>query len=62
VLAIQGYDDQYGTMEQLDRIARGAPDRTTLLKLDKCGHAPQRDQPEVVIGAIGALFERARAK
>ena len=56
VLAIQGYDDQYGTMEQLDRIARGAPGRTTLLKLADCGHAPQRDQPEAVIEAIAALF------
>ncbi len=27
VLAIQGYDDQYATMEQLDRIARVAPGR-----------------------------------
>jgi pimeloyl-ACP methyl ester carboxylesterase len=58
VLAIQGYDDQYGTMEQLDRIARGAPDRTTLLKLEKCGHAPQRDQPEAVMRAIGELVAR----
>jgi pimeloyl-ACP methyl ester carboxylesterase len=61
VLAIQGHDDQYGTMEQLDRIARGAPGRTTLLKLEHCGHAPQRDQPEAVIEAIGALFGQASA-
>jgi pimeloyl-ACP methyl ester carboxylesterase len=55
VLAIQGYDDQYGTMEQLDRIARGAP-QAVLLKLTQCGHAPQRDQPERVIAAIAALY------
>jgi len=61
VLAIQGYDDQYGTMEQLDRIARGAPGRTMLLKLADCGHAPQRDQPEAVIKAIRALFEEMSA-
>ena len=60
VLAIQGYDDQYGTMEQLDRIARGAPGRTTLLKLEKCGHAPQRDQPEAVMRAIGELATQFR--
>jgi pimeloyl-ACP methyl ester carboxylesterase len=62
VLAIQGYDDQYGTMEQLDRIARGVPGRMTPLKLEKCGHSPQRDQPEAVIEVIGALFEQASAK
>jgi len=60
VLAIQGYDDQYATMEQLDRIARGAPERTMLLKLAQCGHAPQRDQPEVVMQAIAELFDETR--
>ncbi len=59
VLAIQGYDDQYGTMEQLERIARGAP-QSVLLKLEQCGHAPQRDQPERVMQAIGELFARVR--
>jgi pimeloyl-ACP methyl ester carboxylesterase len=61
VLAIQGHDDQYGTMEQLDRIARGAPGRTTLLKLERCGHAPQRDQPEAVMQAIADLARSASA-
>jgi pimeloyl-ACP methyl ester carboxylesterase len=59
VLAIQGYDDQYGTMEQLDRIARGVP-HAVLLKLEQCGHAPQRDQPERVSDGISALFEREK--
>ena len=56
VLAIQGYDDQYGTMEQLDRIAAGVRSPCRLLKLADCGHAPQRDQPEAVIAAIAALY------
>jgi len=51
----------YESMEQLDRIARGAPGWTTLLKLEQCGHSPQRDQPEAVIAAIGALFEQVSA-
>jgi pimeloyl-ACP methyl ester carboxylesterase len=50
-LAIQGYDDEYGTMEQLDRIAREV--RTvTLLKLKHCRHSPHRDQPESVLAAL----------
>jgi len=57
VLAIQGVDDQYGTMEQLDRIARGVRTPCTLLKLDQCGHDPQRDQPQAVIEAIAKLYE-----
>lgn len=50
LLAIQGRDDQYGTMEQIDGISRNTPN-TELLKLDRCGHSPHRDQPKHVIGA-----------
>lgn len=50
VLAIQGYDDEYGTMEQIDRIARLAS-RVELLKLEQCRHSPHRDQPAAVIDA-----------
>ena len=56
VLAIQGHDDQYGTMAQLDRIARGVGGPCELLKLADCGHAPQRDQRAAVITAIAALY------
>jgi len=51
VLAIQGYDDEYGTMQQLDDIERRAGGTCKLLKLEKCGHAPFRDQPEAVLDA-----------
>jgi pimeloyl-ACP methyl ester carboxylesterase len=56
VLAIQGYDDQYGTMEQLDRIAAGVRSPCRLLKLAQCGHTPQRDQPGAVMDAIAELY------
>jgi pimeloyl-ACP methyl ester carboxylesterase len=56
VLAIQGYDDQYGTMEQLERIARGVAGPCELLKLERCGHSPQRDQREAVIDAIARTY------
>ena len=51
ILAIQGEQDEYGTMAQIEDIARQAP-QTRLLKLPECGHAPHRDQPEQVIEAI----------
>lgn len=64
VLAIQGHDDQYGTMDQLDRIAaglaRGRAPPCTLLKLAACGHAPQRDQPATVRAAIAHLYRATR--
>jgi pimeloyl-ACP methyl ester carboxylesterase len=52
VLAIQGHDDEYGTMAQLDEIAGRVAGPCTLLKLEKCGHAPFRDQPQIVLESI----------
>lgn len=57
VLAIQGEDDEYGTMEQIDRIARQVSG-TTLLKLPHCGHSPHRDQPQAVIAATREFVGR----
>jgi pimeloyl-ACP methyl ester carboxylesterase len=57
VLAIQGRDDEYGTLEQLDRIERGVKGPVTRLVLDKCGHAPHRDQEAGVIDAIVAFAQ-----
>jgi pimeloyl-ACP methyl ester carboxylesterase len=50
LLAIQGVDDEYGTLEQIRRIQRRLP-ATRLLELPACGHSPHRDQPEQVIAA-----------
>jgi pimeloyl-ACP methyl ester carboxylesterase len=51
VLAVQGEDDAYGTMTQIDEIARLAP-QTRLLKLEACGHSPHVDQPDRLLTAI----------
>jgi pimeloyl-ACP methyl ester carboxylesterase len=52
VLAIQGKDDEYGTMEQLQRIRRGVRGPCELLQLHACGHAPFRDQPTATLEAL----------
>lgn len=52
VLAIQGHDDAYGTMAQLEAIARQVKGPVELLKLDRCGHSPHRDQPAAVLEAV----------
>ncbi|NRF65645.1 alpha/beta hydrolase [Aquincola sp. S2] len=54
VLAVQGLDDQYGTLEQIRGIARRVP-QTRLLELADCGHSPHRDQPEALIAAVGSF-------
>ena len=43
LLLIQGLQDEYGTMLQLDEIACAAP-HAKQVRLANCGHAPQRDQ------------------
>ena len=57
VLAIQGEDDEYGTMNQIDRIAAQARD-VDLVKLADCRHSPHKDQPEAVIAAVGEFVNR----
>ncbi len=57
VLAIQGLDDEYGTMEQLDRLARGLRDLRRV-ELADCGHSAHRDQPEAVLAASVEFLER----
>jgi pimeloyl-ACP methyl ester carboxylesterase len=59
VLAIQGEDDEYGTMAQLDDTAQRVR-RCELLKLPDCGHSPFKDQPEKVLSAIQSFIEQNR--
>jgi pimeloyl-ACP methyl ester carboxylesterase len=56
LLAIQGEVDPYGTMTQIDDIARAVP-HAQLLKLVACGHSPHRDQPEAVAQAVQAFMQ-----
>ena len=57
VLAIQGVDDEYGTMAQLKSIRESVKGPCELLELADCGHSPHRDQPEAVLDAL-ARFVR----
>jgi pimeloyl-ACP methyl ester carboxylesterase len=57
VLAIQGLNDEYGTLEQVKGIARRVPG-ARLLEIAKCGHSPHKDAPEAVIGAVTGFVSR----
>ena len=59
LLAIQGEDDPYGTMAQIENVAAAVP-HTQLLKLPACGHSPHRDQREAVEAAIADFLSRAQ--
>jgi pimeloyl-ACP methyl ester carboxylesterase len=56
VLAIQGEDDEYGTMAQLEAIKRQVSGTCELLKLAHCGHSPHRDRPEETFAALTAFI------
>lgn len=55
LLVIQGESDPYGTMAQIDDIARAVP-HAQRLKLPHCGHSPHRDQPKAVALAVQAFL------
>jgi pimeloyl-ACP methyl ester carboxylesterase len=60
VLAVQGRNDEYGTLAQLDGIARAAP-QTKRLVLDNCGHAVHRQEPERLTSAVIEFVARHSA-
>jgi pimeloyl-ACP methyl ester carboxylesterase len=47
ILAVQGEQDEYGTLEQVRGIKRHVP-QTELYIIAGCGHSPHRDQPEAL--------------
>ncbi|MBN9278671.1 MAG: alpha/beta hydrolase, partial [Hyphomicrobium sp.] len=57
-LLIQGRDDEYGTLAQIDRVAELAQGPVERLVLDKCGHSPHRDQEAAVLAAIADFAAR----
>jgi pimeloyl-ACP methyl ester carboxylesterase len=57
LLAIQGVDDEYGTLEQIRGIARRVP-QTDLVEIPDCGHSPHRDQPQAVIEEVVRFMAR----
>jgi pimeloyl-ACP methyl ester carboxylesterase len=56
VLAIQGIDDEYGTLAQIRDIQRHVP-HTQLIELTNCGHSPHRDQPQALIQGCLQFFQ-----
>lgn len=57
VLLIQGSDDPYGTLAQLDAIERGVRGPVTRRVLAGCGHSPHREAPEATLALIADFVE-----
>lgn len=61
-LVIQGEDDEYGTLNQVDAIRAGTAGPVETLVLPECGHSPQRDQPEATLAAIARFVAALDAR
>ena len=59
LLAVQGEDDEYGTLAQIRNIQAQVP-RAQLLEIPRCGHSPHRDQPQRLIDAVRAFVAEHR--
>lgn len=57
LLAVQGLDDEYGTLAQIRGIAARVPG-TELLELPDCRHSPHRDQPAALIAAATRFLHK----
>ncbi len=57
VLVVQGEDDAYGTLEQVDAVVTRVKGPAESLLLQHCGHSPHSERPEEVLEAT-ARFVR----
>lgn len=55
VLVVQGLDDPYGTLRQVEAIERQCGGPVRRLVLDRCGHSPHRDQRERTFSDMAAF-------
>ena len=58
VLAIQGKDDQYGTMAQIQALQEQLYSPVDVELFDTCRHSPFIDQPERTLAAIADFVSR----
>lgn len=56
VLALQGREDQYGSLNQIEVVKRRAPGPVTLQVLEGCKHSPHLEQPDVTLAAVATFL------
>src|SRR5262249_40895171 len=52
ILAIQGRDDQYGTLPQMDALAKGARAPLRMEVVENCRHSPHIEQPDCTLAIV----------
>jgi pimeloyl-ACP methyl ester carboxylesterase len=58
VLVIQGEEDQYGTLRQVNAVEAACGGLVETLVLSDCGHSPHRDQPKAVLYSVGKFIKQ----
>jgi pimeloyl-ACP methyl ester carboxylesterase len=58
VLVVQGEDDEYGTVRQVDAVVTQVSGPARSLMLARCGHSPHSDQPDEVLEAAGRFIRQ----
>jgi pimeloyl-ACP methyl ester carboxylesterase len=58
VLIVQGEDDPYGTVRQIEVAEEECYCPVDAVLLPGCGHAPHRDKPDETLEAVGGFIER----
>jgi pimeloyl-ACP methyl ester carboxylesterase len=53
VLVVQGEDDEYGTIRQVEAVVTQVSGLARSLVLARCGHSPHSDQRDAVLEAAG---------
>ena len=61
VLVVQGEDDRYGTLEQVDAVVKKVGGPAESLILPHCGHSPHSEQPEEVLEAATRFIRKDRS-
>jgi pimeloyl-ACP methyl ester carboxylesterase len=59
VLVVQGEDDQYGTVKQVDAVLTQVSGPAESLLLPHCGHSPHSERPDEVLGAAARFIRKA---
>ncbi|PNU21040.1 alpha/beta hydrolase [Geothermobacter hydrogeniphilus] len=58
VLLIQGEQDDYGTIRQLEKIVTRLPQQAKMVMLPECGHSPFRDKPTEILQLIAEFLQQ----
>ena len=57
ILATQGLDDKFGTIRQVDTIVVKSSGLSESFLVENCGHAPHREQPELMLARMARFLE-----